>query len=253
MRTIIQEDLSPILNLSNPYRKPSISVIFSTYNEEYNPFFLESLKTLSGLGDLFEIIVVDRKSTDNTQSVATSYGAKVIESNSNSRGERLNLGAQKSSASLLLFHHPRTRCEVGAYLALLNINSSWGGLTHRFDQKGPLFSFTSWYSNNIRAKIKEIFYLDHCIFVMKDLFLKCEGFDKVDIFEDTLLSLKLRAKAPPRLLPFYATTSAKRFIQNGIVRQSLLNQILKLAFALGANDKLMNQIYEKGLNLNSKY
>lgn len=250
---IIQENSSPTLELSKRYRKPSISVIFSTFNEENNPFFIESLKALQGLGDLCETIIVDKMSSDKTQSIAKEHGAIVFQSSSNSRGERLNLGAKKSRAPLLLFHHPRSSCSQEAYRKIMTINAPWGCFTHRFDRTNLILNFTSWYSNNIRVKIKEIVYLDHCLFVEKNLFEKCNGLDNVDIFEDTLLSLKLNKLAAPTLIPFYATTSSKRFVQNGILQQVILNQILKIAFLLGADDKIMNKIYEKGLNLNSKY
>ena len=36
-------------------------------------------------------------------------------------------------------------------------------------------------------------------------------------------------------------------------KQAMMNQVLKLGYMLGVSDKVMNRVYEKGLNLNSKY
>ena len=75
----------------------------------------------------------------------------------------------------------------------------------------------------------------------------------VDIFEDTLLSQKLQAFGDLQILPFNSMTSSIRFKKNGLLKQSLMNQWLKIAFMFNLSLENMNKIYEKGLALNSKY
>lgn len=73
----------------------------------------------------------------------------------------------------------------------------------------------------------------------------------VEIFEDTELSLILRESGRPTVLPFVSTTSAVRFRVNGLWRQALLNQRLKLQYLFGASHRRLNARYERGLRLNS--
>lgn len=173
-----------------------------------------------------------------------------------SRAERINLGVRRSIGEMILLYHPRSivAAEGIEYLRQLSINKShdkiWGGFTHRFDVDHILLKFTSWYSNNIRGSIRGILYLDHCIFFEKSLW---QELPSVDIFEDTILSQNLNRYGKPIILKYLSTTSAIRFIKNGIVRQSISNQFFKLGFFLGLSHSTMNKFYEYGLDLNSKY
>jgi glycosyltransferase involved in cell wall biosynthesis len=67
-------------------RRPLLSVIILTYNEEVNlPACLESLKGLD-----CEIFVVDSGSTDRTVEIARSYGAHVVEHPFETQARQLN-------------------------------------------------------------------------------------------------------------------------------------------------------------------
>ena len=61
-----------------------LSVIFSTFNEEKNQFFNESLELLSKYQEI-EIIIVDYHSTDKTSEIAKSANAIFKLSSFNSR------------------------------------------------------------------------------------------------------------------------------------------------------------------------
>ena len=123
---------------------------------------------------------------------------------------------------------------------------------HQFDWPSAFFKFTSWYSNHIRADIRKIYYLDHCIFASRDLLMETKIPD-VDVFEDTILSERLGRLCKPFRLTNISLTSAIRFQRNGIVYQSILNQFMKWGYYLGIPLKKLNIFYEKSLELNSKY
>lgn len=237
---------------------PFISVIIPTFNEESNPYYLKSLKSLSEISDL-ELIIVDRSSQDKTQAWAREFSALVLMSTQNSRAGRLNEGISAAKGKVILLHHPRSIIEIN-FVDLIKKNYknlSWGGLTHVFDHSHYFYKFTSWYSNTIRGKFNQILYLDHCIFFRADIFTK-EELDQglvpvVDIFEDTLLSYRLQNKGDITILPSRSWTSPIRFQNNGILRQALLNQSLKLAFYVNVSPCVINRIYEKNLSLNSHY
>lgn len=232
----------------------SISIIFSTFNDGNNELLAQSITMLQKHKSVLEIILVNYQADDSLQKFNSFSKVKIINSNFNSRAKRLDEGALIASGDTLLFHHPRSLLakEAISELEKLPQHHKWGGFTHQFDRKNTFYNFTSWYSNNIRARIREIFYLDHCLFVNKDLYL-LNPFSDAHIFEDTILSMKLRQNNHATLLKEVSTTSSIRFEKNGKLKQGFLNQILKICFYFNMDHLTMNKIYEFGLSLNSKY
>lgn len=226
-----------------------VSIIYPFKNEMESSVFLKNLISFKTLGSQFEVLFVGA-SSDGTSELISSYGYTPIPFSDPSRAKKMNHALKSSCGDVILFHHPRSFVDRLGLLQLtkLRADQMWGGFVHRFDQKSLGLLFTSWYSNKVRAKIKEIFYLDHCIFVQRTMGDLC--FDEVEIFEDTLISQKFSKRYQAHLLNFYSTTSAIRFHQNGFWKQSFKNQILKLAFLLNIDHKDMNKFYEKGLFLN---
>lgn len=209
-----------------------LSVIIPTAGEIENIFFTKTLSMLAAFTEV-EVICIDRASAKT-------------------RAERLNQGFAKAKGSMILFYHPRSLLDPKGIQYLVQ-NSEivfWGAFTHAFDVIHPLLRFTSWYSNKIRGKINGIFYLDHCIFFHRTLWK--ENLPAIEIFEDTVLSQILKNQIQPVLLPYLSTTSAVRFTKNGVWTQAFMNQVLKIGFHLHVPHAIMNRVYEKGLNLNSK-
>lgn len=235
-----------------------LSIIISATDEIQNHFFWETLNRIGILEDVECLIPMDKLKYSKTyERIQREFGwVKIIETQANSRASRLNIGVQQAKGPHILYQHPRSTLEPDAYVFLQKQVSeiAWGAFEHQFNFSHPILAFTSWYSNNVRFKMSKIAYLDHCIFINKDFFeISDILLPNVDIFEDTILSQQLAAKHAPQLLPYTCVTSAIRFSKNGIYRQSLLNQLLKIGHKLGLSDQLMNQIYEKGLSLNSDY
>jgi glycosyltransferase involved in cell wall biosynthesis len=230
-----------------------LSIIIPTHNEIKNNFIQQSFKLLSTIKNI-EVIVVDTDSTDGTKELAKKYGHKVIETDTNSRAKRLNIGIKAARGEFILLHHPRSLLNQKGIQFLVDHKEvyEWGAFTHTFNLQSPMLKFTSFYSNYIRGK-RGIFYLDHCIFCSKYLLDSVGLVPEMDIFEDTALSVKLRERATPTLLPYKSVTSAIRFKKNGFWSQAIKNQILKLKFYIRSDHKSMNKNYEEGLELNSNY
>lgn len=234
--------------------KHRISIVFSVFNELGQNLLKDSLDNLSVLSGI-EVIIVDGGSTDGTIDLVKKYPVKLIQTEKSSRAERLNVGIDKAENDLILLHHPRSIIEPSGleYLQRNYKSIKWGGFSHRFIEDLPLLKFTSWYSNEVRGKIRSIIYLDHCIFFKKSLLSGCPVVPELFIFEDTALSEKLNKLCPAQIIPFVSRTSAIRFNKNGFFRQSLLNLVMKVCFLLNVSDEFMNKVYEKGLGLNTRY
>lgn len=234
---------------------PKLSVIIPTLNESANPYFPRILESLSTMKEI-ETIISDGGSTDNTLKLVEGSQVKIVSNQTSSRAQRLNYGLNEVTGDIILLHHPRSLISQGGIEHLFSQASHlhWGGFTHSFDFRHPLLKFTSWYSNNIRGGISGIIYLDHCIFLKREMIQELGELPKVDIFEDTLLcQMLLKKYGKPTILPHIALTSAIRFKTNGIWKQALLNQYLKIKFHLNGDHKKMNELYEKDVSLNSNY
>ncbi len=230
-----------------------LSIILPVFNESRCNYLDRILQNLSQL-DSAEIIIIDGGSTDDTVSRINNAGFSVLELPDSSRAARLNYGLDAASGELIFLHHPRSLVSpdilAGLETRLGVSRPCWGGLSHQFDLQHPLLRFTSWYSNRIRCDWRGIVYLDHCLFLHRSFVDQGYRFPAVEIFEDTRFSLQLRQKQKPIRLKDFCTTSAIRFSRNGIYRQALLNQMLKIGFWLKTSPKTMNRHYEKGLELN---
>ena len=238
-----------------------LSIILPTFNERRLGILPKILSAFESL-ESFELILVDRKSDDDTVKFIREHSLfrknpgrlKILKTSSNGRGKRLSEGFKISSGRIILLHHSRSFLNKEGLQELIGKKeiSFWGAFTHQFDLDSPILNFTSWYSNRIRGDLKNIFYLDHCIFVTRTLLLQTEIPD-VEIFEDTILSKRLNRFSKPIRLKHTSITSSIRFQKNGIVYQSLLNQIMKLGYYAGIPHSRLNYFYEKSLHLNSKY
>jgi len=231
-----------------------LSVIIPTFNEIKNGYIQKTFPLLKNTNDI-EVIIVDSKSTDGTTELAQKYNFKVIQVETTSRAKRLNLGIQSAKGQMVLLHHPRSLLSVDA-LNMLKVEQEelyWGAFTHKFDFAHPLLKFTSWYSNKVRGDFRHIYYLDHCLFIKKEIFDEIGLIPELDIFEDTELCKLLNSYCEPIRLDPISITSAIRFKSKGVFKQALINQYLKLRYYFNFNHKKMNKLYERSLDLNSEY
>ncbi len=88
---------------SEQYELPLVSVLITTKNEEKNlPACLDSIKSQTYPQDRIEIIVVDNYSSDRTQEIARSYGARVF-TKGPERSSQRNFGFEIAKGEWVLF------------------------------------------------------------------------------------------------------------------------------------------------------
>ena len=229
-----------------------VSLVLPVFNDIKNGYLPKIVKSLNGFREI-EKIAVDGGSTDDTASFLCDNGFSVHSLPGSSRAGRLKKGLELSTGESVLFHHPRSVLEPLAleWLAHNYPGDFWGGFTHRFDADHWLLRFTSWYSNNVRSK-GGILYLDHCIFFPRIAIPDPCTIPDVEIFEDTEVSrILMKRLGSPRVMPQHSTTSAVRFQKNGIFKQAILNQKMKIQYHMGNSHKKMNDDYESDLRLNN--
>ncbi len=84
---------------------------------------------------------------------------------------------------------------------------------------------------------------DQGIFIRKTIFDEIGGYKNIPVMEDLEIQKELRRKGRFIKLPLAVTTSARRFIQNGIIRQQLLNNALVMAYETGVSPGRIKEFY----------
>jgi glycosyltransferase involved in cell wall biosynthesis len=92
-----------------------LSIIIPAYNEEkYLPATLDSVeRSIEGLRDLAEVIVVDNESRDSTAEIARASGAKIVEESVHNISRVRNTGARAAAGDMLMFLDADTCIPVG--------------------------------------------------------------------------------------------------------------------------------------------
>ena len=85
---------------------------------------------------------------------------------------------------------------------------------------------------------------DQGILVRRSFFAAIGGFPDWPLFEDVDLLSRARRRTRIKKLPVAVTTSAVRFLENGVLRQQLLNAGLMLRYSLGASPESLHRRYE---------
>ncbi|MCT4641086.1 MAG: glycosyltransferase [Bacteriovoracaceae bacterium] len=230
-----------------------IDIILPTFNETKTGLLEKLLQNLNSFKQI-NIIAVNTHGNDKTLKILKKYNCHIVNTNANSRAQRINEGIKVSKADIVILHHPRSILSKDFFVQINKLEKDimWGAFTHKFDTKHLLLRFTSFYSNHIRGDIFKTYYLDHCLFFRKQIINDVFPIDQVEIFEDTLICKRAKKFKSCRLTSI-SLTSAIRFITNGVYKQAFLNQKMKWMYYLNANHTKMNKEYEKNTGLNNRY
>ncbi|MBD2729395.1 TIGR04283 family arsenosugar biosynthesis glycosyltransferase [Nostoc sp. FACHB-892] len=211
-----------------------ISIIIPTLNEAEN--IKEAIVTTQ-LNTNIEVIIVDGGSKDDTIEIAQSLGVKVI-SSSPGRAVQMNAGAVAATGEILLFLHADTRLPIGfdemVGTALQQPGNVAGAFNLRID--ASLLSLR-WVELgvNVRSHFYQMPYGDQAIFLTKAVFQQIGGFPELPIMEDFELIRRLKRIGRIVIIPTPVVTSARRWLQKGVFKTTLLNQIVIIAYLLGVS------------------
>jgi rSAM/selenodomain-associated transferase 2 len=220
-----------------------ISIVIPVYNEEK---ILEMNASFFGrLSKQSELLFVDGGSIDRTVELAARY-VNVLHCKKG-RAKQMNYGAEHARNDILLFMHA-DNCISGEALENIenNIHSTGavgGCLTQRIDKKGLIYRLIEM-QGNIRARRSRIFYGDQGIFVRKDVFNRLGGFPDVPVFEDVLFSKKVKCIGKTPVLSDKILVSSRRWEKQGIVKTTIMFNILIAMFKLGFPLEKIKALYE---------
>ena len=226
-----------------------ISVIIPCLNEEANLKKLLPYLIKQGGELLFEIIVSDGGSQDNTSAIAASYGVSVIHCPVRNRAAQLNLGAQRAKGDIFYFLHADARPVVNFSKIIskhVSEGKQSGCFRYRFDSNHGLLKINSWFTrfNSLLSGGG-----DQSLFIEKSLFEALGGYDEFYcIMEDFELVRRIRQKTDFHVLPWELTVSARKYRENNWLKVQLANFTAFSLFLLKVKPATIKSLYLNLLN-----
>lgn len=232
-------------------KTPAVSVIIPVLNEANS--IQSVLQTIRETGispkqpeaPEIEIIVVDGGSQDETVPLAEQAGAIVV-STSKGRAKQMNLGAQIATGEVLLFLHADTVLPEGW---MMQVQQTLGRSTVVAGAFELSIDGKEWGLRGVewgvkwRSRLMQLPYGDQAIFLKASTFHQMDGFPQLPIMEDFELIRRLKPLGKIAIAPAAVLTSARRWQKLGILKTTLLNQLIVAAYFLGINPERIARWY----------
>jgi len=164
------------------------------------------------------------------------------------RGPQLNLGAQAATAEVLLFLHADTRLPRNAVHLLrqaVESGAEGGAFLLRFDNELQRFRLAAWLIN-WRTRLFGVPLGDQAQFVTKEGFLSLGGFRDWPILEDLDFARRLKKRGRMTLLAVPVVTSARRYLQGGLLKTAARNWLIWFFFLIGVSPHRLVRLYRPG-------
>jgi uncharacterized protein len=232
----------------NPDR---ISIIIPAINEAGN--IAKTIKSI-GPGDKKEVIVVDGGSNDDTVSIAKSLGARVL-IGSPPRARQMNRGAVHATGDVLVFLHADTRLpkkfEDYIFNSFKHPEMVAGAFQLRIDSPVPGLRLIERLAN-WRSRFLNMPYGDQAVFLSSRLFLYLGGFPDIPIMEDFELIRRLQKQGRIVTLHVPVFTSPRRWHNFGILKTTLINQLVIAAYVMGIAPEVIARWYGRSKGVSER-
>jgi rSAM/selenodomain-associated transferase 2 len=223
---------------------PNISIIIPTLNEAEN--LRSTLASAESDADA-EIIVVDGGSTDETVDQAKSFGVRLLTTAAGRAGQ-MNVGALAASGDVLLFLHGDTKLPPGFHQHVQDIMAKPGTVAGAFSLgiDGTEIGLRIIEKlANFRSRFFQMPYGDQAIFLRANLFRSIGGFPEIPIMEDFVFMERLKKEGRVVIAPIAVTTSSRRWEKLGILKTTLINQAVLLAYFFGCDPERLARWYRR--------
>ncbi|NJN19027.1 MAG: glycosyltransferase family 2 protein, partial [Oscillochloris sp.] len=162
------------------------------------------------------------------------------------RGPQLNAGAAVATGDVLIFLHADTSLPPNAFSLLQTYFSNpqvqAAKFRLSFDLRHPVLDLAArmmWFDSVWTS------FGDQCIVLRRGFFASVGGFPPWPLFEDVRMFELARAQTPIYVIPAEVVTSARRFVEHGIVSQLLRDVWFMLQYLFGVPPEVIAGIYEQ--------
>jgi rSAM/selenodomain-associated transferase 2 len=191
----------------------------------------------SARGPGVDIIVADSGSSDATRERALAAGAQLVECE-RGRARQLAAGARAADADALLFLHADTRLPAGwagaVRGALADPHVAGGAFALRFAERSPALALVEW-GVKLRLALARLPYGDQAIFVRRRVLDAMGGVPQAPLMEDLDLVRAIRRAGRLALLREPVVTSARRYLEGGVLRTVAKNAVALAGWVLGVD------------------
>ncbi len=192
-----------------------------------------------------EVIVIDGGSRDATVELTAGL-VDSCEVSAAGRSNQMNQGASRAKGDILLFLHADTELPANAderiCEALSAQCSRWGWFDIKLSKPRLAFLVVA-RMMNLRARLTSVATGDQALFVERELFRAIGGFPRLALMEDIAISKLLRRRGRPVRPEGLATTSSRRWEENGLISTVLLMWRLRLLYFLGVKPQRLREMY----------
>ena len=161
----------------------------------------------------------------------------------------MNAGARVARGGILVFLHADTALPrdwqrlVSETLARPGVAA--GAFRFKIEGSGWGIRLIEWMTN-LRSKYLQTPYGDQVIFVKTDLFKEIGGYPETPIMEDFDLVRRLARRGRIAIAPADARTSGRRWKKLGLLRTTLVNWIIVVAYSVGFSHETLARWYGRG-------
>lgn len=182
------------------------------------------------------------------KTLAPSLPVKVI-SAAAGRANQMNAGAAAATGDILLFLHADTHLPTGFDTLIRQALQNPGTIAGAFELR---INAQPWGLRlvetmvNVRSRLLSMPYGDQAIFLKATVFQEIGGFPDLPIMEDFELMLQLRRLGRITIVPTPVLTSGRRWQKLGVVKTTLINQLIITGYFLGIPPAQLVRWYRQG-------
>jgi rSAM/selenodomain-associated transferase 2 len=223
----------------------TLTVVIPALNEASS--LPETIQRARANPEIVEMIVVDGGSSDGTDAIATQFGCTLLRSKPG-RGTQMGVGAEAARADAVLLLHADTWLPPHAARAALEclntVGIAGGGFWKEF-RDPPLLLRGSKFKCAVRLRLGRRIAGDQGLFVRRNTLDHIGGIPDVPLMEEFELCTRLRRRGRLALADAVVLTSARRFMQRGVIRTYVRMWSVTIRYYLGTSPQELQRIYNR--------